>query len=149
MTDTPGTTPALDNGDDTSQEHNQAREPEDFRDGEQETNGDMFPRKVVEDLRAEAAAARVKAKETEALKRDLFTARVERDGRLFDAEDMPYSEDLLSDPEALTAAIDALLERKPYLGKRPAGDVGAGARGPATPGLDLIGAIRQAQDNRR
>ena len=161
---TPADTPEVDNGGDGTQAREQAahESPADagtkdttpadtpeVDNGGDDANGDMFPRKVVEQLRAEAAAARVKAKEADTLRRDLFTARVERDGRLHDASDMPYNAELLEDSDALAAAIDDLLERKPYLAKRPTGDIGAGARGGAGTTVDLIGAIKQAQEQRR
>lgn len=68
--------------------------------------------------------------------RALFEARVAATGRLADPTDLAYSADLLDDAEALTAAIDALLERKPHLAsRRPAwGDVGAGQAQPGSGG---------------
>lgn len=108
---------------------------------------DMFPRRVVEKLRSEAAAARVKAKEADSLRRELFHARVQVDGRLIDPADLPYSEELLADGDALTGAIDELLARKPYLAKRPIGDIGAGARGDAATPANLVTLIRNLQDN--
>ena len=107
---------------------------------------DMFPRRVVEKLRSEAAAARVKAKEADALRQELFQARVMVDGRLIDPADLPYSEELLTDGDALTGAIDELLARKPYLAKRPSGDIGAGARGDAATPSNLVTLIRNLQD---
>lgn len=60
--------------------------------------------------------------------RELLQARVAATGRLADPTDLPYSAEFLDDADALTAAIDALLEAKPHLASRkPAwGDVGAG-----------------------
>lgn len=107
---------------------------------------DMFPRRVVEKLRSEAAAARVKAKEADALRKELFQARVMVDGRLIDPADLPYSDELLNDGDALTGAIDELLARKPYLAKRPSGDIGAGARGDAATSSNLVTLIRNLQD---
>lgn len=60
--------------------------------------------------------------------RELFAARVTATGRLADATDLPFSAELLDDPDALTEAITALLAAKPHLASRkPAwGDLGAG-----------------------
>lgn len=112
----------------------------------QERETDMFPRRVVEKLRSEAAAARVKAKESDALRKELFQARVQVDGRLIDPADLPYSDELLADGDALTGAIDELLARKPYLAKRPSGDIGAGVRGDAATTANLVTLIRNLQD---
>jgi hypothetical protein len=49
-------------------------------------------------------------------------------GRLADPTDLPYSEDHLTEPGALAAAIDDLLQRKPHLASRkPVGEIGQGA----------------------
>lgn len=93
---------------------------------------EMFPRKVVEDLRRENARYRDRAKLVDAYAQRLHTSLVAATGRLADPTDLPFVEDHLDDAEALTAAIDELLTRKPHLAsRRPAGDVGQGSRGPA------------------
>ena len=89
---------------------------------------DMFPRDVVEKLRRENAAARTKAKDRDALAQRLHRVLVEQTGRLADATDLPFDEAHLADPEALTAAIDELLTRKPHLAARTFhGNIGQGA----------------------
>lgn len=104
---------------------------------------DSFPRAYVEELRKEAAEARVKAKRTDELAAALWTARVAATGRLADPTDvvMPEDADPL-DEDALTAAVDDLLARKPHLAsRRPRGDVGQGMAGSSTT-TDLAGMLR-------
>ncbi len=63
-------------------------------------------------------------------------------GRLADPTDLPFDEAYLKDAEALTAAIDDLLARKPHLAsRRPVGDVGQGTT-PLTETVDLAGILR-------
>lgn len=89
---------------------------------------DMFPRDVVEKLRRENAAARTKAKDRDALAQRLHRVLVEQTGRLADPTDLPFDEAHLTDPDALTAAIDELLTRKPHLAARTFhGNIGQGA----------------------
>jgi len=103
---------------------------------------ETFPRKVVEDLRKENADYRTKAKRADDLAGRLHTALVERSGRLQDATDLPYDESHLDDAEALTAAIDELLTRKPHLAsRRVTGDVGQGASKSGET-VDLAGMLR-------
>lgn len=103
---------------------------------------ETFPREYVEQLRAEAAEARVKAKDRDEVAHRLHTALVAATGRLADPTDMTFDEAHLADPEALTAAIDALLEAKPHLASRtPRGDVGQGATG-AGDDFSLAGILR-------
>ena len=88
---------------------------------------DMFPREYVEELRREAAEARVKAKRTDDLAARLFVHEVASTGRLADATDLPFAAELLDDPTALDEAITDLLSRKPHLASRtPKGDIGQG-----------------------
>ncbi len=103
---------------------------------------DMFPRDVVEKLRRENAAARTKAKDRDALAQRLHRVLVEQTGRLADATDLPFDEAHLADPDALTAAIDELLTRKPHLAARTFhGDIGQGATtDPAS--IDLAAILR-------
>lgn len=122
-----------------------ARVPEQAAPDGGESANDVFPRKVVESLRREAAAARVKAKDADRLREELFRARVALDGRLADPTDLPYDEQL--DQDGITAAIDALLESKPHMARRPRGDIGAGPRGGAG-SVDLVSVIRNLQDRR-
>lgn len=103
---------------------------------------DMFPRDVVEKLRRENAAARTKAKDRDALAQRLHRVLVEQTGRLADPTDLPFDEAHLADPEALTAAIDELLTRKPHLAARTFhGNIGQGATtDPAS--IDLAAILR-------
>lgn len=99
-----------------------------------ERDTDVFPRKVVEDLRREAQGLRERAKSAEArsdeLARELFAHKVAALGKLADPADLEYSEELLSDPEALNAAVDDLLTKRPhYAARRVTGTVGQGHRG--------------------
>lgn len=105
---------------------------------------ETFPRAYVEDLRAENARYRERAKAADALAQRLHTALVAATGRLADPTDMPFDETHLEDPDALAAAIDDLLERKPHLkSRRVVGDVGQGAGG-ITPGdVDLSALLRE------
>lgn len=106
---------------------------------EQET----FPRSYVEELRQENGRYRQRAARAGDLAAALWTARVEATGRLADPSDLPIPED--GDPldvEAVTAAVDHLLERKPHLAsRRPRGDVGQGV-GASSTSTDLAGLLR-------
>lgn len=103
---------------------------------------DTFPRSVVEKLRRENAGYRDKARKAEDYARELFHARVAATGRLADPEDLPFDEALLDDRDALLAAVEDLLARKPHLGSRkPRGDVGQGLSGDGS-NVDLAGILR-------
>ncbi|RIT85167.1 hypothetical protein D2E82_03260 [Mycobacteroides abscessus] len=107
-----------------------------------ESDPETFPREYVQDLRSENARYREKAKTAEHYAQRLHVALVAATGRLADPDDLPFDESHLDDPDALTAAIDALLERKPHLkSRRVVGDVGQGAGGP-TADVDLAGILR-------
>lgn len=107
-----------------------------------EDEPDTFPRAYVEQLRREAAEQRVKAKRADELGHRLHLALVAATGRLADPDDLPYSPDHLEDPDALAAAIDALLARKPHLAsRRPAGDIGQGV-GRVSEDVSLAGILR-------
>jgi hypothetical protein len=91
---------------------------------------ETFPAQVVKDLRKENAKYRTAAKKSDDYARRLHTELVRATGRLADPTDVEFSEEHLDDPEKLTAAIDSLLEAKPYLKSRKvAGDVAQGKRG--------------------
>lgn len=109
-----------------------------------ETTGDMFPRKYVEELRAESAKYRERAKAADALGQRLHEALVKLDGRLADPADLPFDAKHLDDPAALDAAIDALVTAKPGLRARGfTGNVGQGSRGTKKPtGVNLIDLMR-------
>lgn len=106
-------------------------------------DAETFPREYVEKLRKEAADARVKAKRADDLARELFTARVTATGRLADPSDLPFSDELVADADALNAAIDGLLAAKPHLASRtPRGDVGQGPTGGNSGDVDLAAMLR-------
>lgn len=108
--------------------------------GEPET----FPREYVQQLRQEAADARVKVKDRDDLAARLHTALTAATGRLADPTDLPFHEDHLTDETALATAVDELLTRKPHLAaRRIVGDVGQGATKGATD-VDLAGMLRRA-----
>lgn len=108
---------------------------------------DTFDRAYVEKLRKESAGYRDKAKTAEAnadaVSRRLHTALVTATGRLADPADLPYDAAHLDDPDALNAALDALLEAKPHFKSRvPRGNVGQGARDTAAAPADLGAMLR-------
>ena len=103
--------------------------------------GDTFPRAYVEDLRKESAGYRTQVRE---LQERLHRMSVEQTGSLADPADLPFDPAHLDSPEALQAAIAALLEAKPHLkARRFAPDAAAqGAKGQASGGVDLLGMLR-------
>lgn len=111
--------------------------------GESET----FPRKYVEELRAESAKYRVEAKKAEEYGQRLQNALVAQDGRLADPADLPYDPALLDDPEALDAAVTAYIEKYPNMRAfKAGGDIGQGNVGADKPQeTDLISIIRGMQ----
>ena len=132
------------NGTQTAQDASQAAQ--DAQDASQDAsqgNAETFPREYVEKLRAEAAEARVKAKKADELARELFAAKVTATGRLADPSDLPFSDELVADADALNAAIDALLDAKPHLASRtPRGNIGQGPTGADTGTVDLAALLR-------
>jgi len=119
-------------------------ESENTSEEETEEEPETFPRKVVEDLRKENAAYRVKAARADVLAERLHTALVTATGRLADPSDLPFEEAQLEDAAALDAALDALLARKPHLAsRRPSGNVGQGATSTGNGTVDLGGMLRQ------
>ncbi|MDM2493487.1 hypothetical protein PP564_13950 [Mycobacteroides abscessus] len=93
---------------------------------EQQAEPDTFDRQYVEKLRKENADHRTRADE---VSRRLHTELVRVDGRLADPADLPYDRVHVDNPEALTLAIDELLESKPHFASRvPAGHVGQGEK---------------------
>jgi hypothetical protein len=139
--------------DQTDQTGQQAQDDQTGQQGTEDTTGqqqdsqgqqepETFTREYVQQLRDEAAGHRVRARDRDALAQRLHGALVAATGRLADPSDLPFDEAHLTDEVALTAAIDALLERKPHLAsRRPRGDVGQGATGDGEP-VDLAGILR-------
>lgn len=111
--------------------------------GTEEVETKQFDEAYVRDLREENKRYRLRAKQADELTSRLHRVLVELDGRLQDPDDLPYSEDHL-EGDAITTAIDDLLERKPHLkARRAAGNIGAGESGASEPqAFDIINAIR-------
>lgn len=128
-------------------EDTSAEDQPDVENGDPIEDADTFPRTYVEKLRRENAGHREKTKDAEAkadaIARRLHEALVAQTARLQDPTDLPFAAEHLDDPEALTAAIDALLEDKPHLrARKVAGDVGQGSRGDAAE-FSLLDAIKR------
>lgn len=105
--------------------------------------GETFDRAYVEKLRRESAGYRERARTADHFAQRLHTELVRATGRLADPTDLAFDDGHLDDPEALTAAIDDLLTRKPHLAtRRPAGDIGQGATASAST-VDLAAILRQ------
>jgi hypothetical protein len=109
--------------------------------------GDTFPREVVERLRSENAGHRTKTKAVEdradALAKQLHTALVTATGKLENPAELPFDPEHLENGENLSAAIEALIEAKPYLAKRLVkGDAGQGQRGGADGGVNLLSLLK-------
>lgn len=130
-----------------TEETNDAEEPTSPEPAEQtqeqtETEPDTFPRAYVQELRDENAKYRQRAQRADDLAARLHTALVAATGRLADPTELAYDETHLQDADALTAAIDDLLARKPHLAtRRPTGEVGQGAS-VAVETVDLAGLLR-------
>lgn len=100
---------------------------------------------AVEEVEEETANPSPEAVEPSEVHTALHAALVKLDGRLSDPGALPYDEAHLTDAEALSAAIGALIERSPHLSATAvAGDVGQGDRGGAPVPFDLIATMRQA-----
>lgn len=107
-----------------------------------EEEPETFPRAYVEELRRESAGYRDKAKRTDELGQRLHLALVTATGKLADPSDLAFDEAHLEDPEALTAAVDELVARKPHLkARRVSGDIGQGV-GTTGQTVDLAGLLR-------
>jgi len=104
---------------------------------------ETFPRDYVEKLRKESAGYRERAKDRDDLAQRLHAALTAADGRLASPDELAFDEAHLTGRDALTAAIDDLLARKPYLAaRRVVGEVGQGAS-PVAASVDLAGLIRR------
>ncbi|MDF3283366.1 hypothetical protein [Gordonia sp. N1V] len=110
-------------------------------DTETASDGDTFDRAYVEDLRKESAGYRTRVRD---LEQQLHRLQVQQTGALADPADLPFDAAHLESPEALQAAIDALLADKPHLKARAFAPGGAaqGARGQVSGGVDLLGMLR-------
>ena len=105
---------------------------------------DVFPREVVEKLRQENGKYRQRAQHADTLAERLHTELVRATGKLADPTDLPFDPGHLDDPDALAAAVDQLLTRRPHLAaRRPAGDIGQGNRGSAPAPFSLLGLLKE------
>jgi hypothetical protein len=94
----------------------------------------------VNGIKQEAVDNRQKAK---ALAIRLHTELVRQNGRLADPTELAFDATHLDDPEALTAAIDELLSRKPhYAARTPHGNVGQGAKDQGEPPFNLVSHLK-------
>jgi len=111
-------------------------EPEESTRDEPET----FDRDYVSGIRREAADHRAKAK---GLATRLHQELVRANGRLADPNDLPFDAAHLDDPDALNAAIDDLLARKPHFAARtPQGNIGQGAKDQGAQPLNLVSHLK-------
>jgi hypothetical protein len=101
-----------------------------------------FSADYVKSLREEGAKYRLKAKRSDNLARVLVTEYARGTGKLVDASDLNYSDELLGedgnpDAQKVRDAVEALIASKPHLAAiRPVGDVGQGTQNADTmPGL--------------
>lgn len=116
---------------------------DDTTDEQSDSDPDTFPREYVENLRQENGRYRQRAGQADAYAQRLHTELVRATGRLADPTDLPFNEDHLGDDDALVAAIDDLLARKPHLAtRRPSGDIGQGGRGSGDAPLGLLGLLK-------
>ena len=105
-------------------------------------DAETFPRTYVEKLRKENQTYRDRAKRADDLAHRLHAHMVAATGRLADPSDLPFDDAHLDDPDALTAALDDLLTRKPHLAsRRPVGSIGQGAA-PTSETVDLAAILR-------
>ena len=120
------------------------RQPDTLEGPSSDDDPDTFPREVVERLRQENGRYRQRAQQADTLAQRLHAELVRATGRLADPTDLPFDEAHLDDPDALAAAVDDLLDRKPHLAsRRPSGDIGQGQRGPAAEGFSLLGLLKE------
>ncbi len=106
-----------------------------------EPEGDTFTREYVQDLRQESAGYRTQLR---TVQERLHSELVRATGLLADPADLEFDPEHLEDPEALQAAIAALVEAKPHLKARSFAPGGAaqGAKNAASGGVDLLGMLR-------
>jgi len=139
MTDTTDTT---DTDTDEQQNDEETESTEETEGSGTEDEPETFDRAYVEQLRDESARYRTRAQRTDDLAARLHTALVAATGRLADPDDLTFDAAHLDDEDALTAAVDDLLARKPHLAsRRVAGDIGQGMSGGGDT-VDLAGLLR-------
>lgn len=140
--ETTETTP-VDNTEVTEEMDEPTTESEETPEVDEQEDGDTFPRSYVERLRRESAGYRDRAQRGDTYAQRLYTELVRATGRLADPTDLAFDEAHLDDPDALVAAVEDLLARKPHLAsRRPIGDIGQGAS-PSAGSVDLAAILRQ------
>lgn len=111
-------------------------------------DGDTFPRPYVERLRSRSAGYRTRATAAEGrvseLEQALYTERVRALDVLADPTDLPYDPEALDDPDALRAAVDELVAKRPHLRRRGVADGNTGHREQhdSTDPVSLLGLMR-------
>lgn len=97
-------------------------------DGEQESEALAKARREAKNLRDRAKTAETRVDE---LSRLVFALKVAALDKLADASDFEYDADLVDDDEALAAAVDELIARRPHYAKprKPNGSIGQGQHG--------------------
>ncbi|ORA69350.1 hypothetical protein BST23_01490 [Mycolicibacterium elephantis] len=132
-TETTDVTPEADtvgsgDGTDPDEGESAAVDTPDESETDEDAEPDTFTRDYVEGLRQENGKYRQRAQRADQFAQRLHTELVRATGRLADPTDLPFDESHLDDADALTAAIDDLLTRKPHLAaRRPIGEIGQGA----------------------
>lgn len=118
--------------------------PDNVEDQESQTEDpDVFPRSYVEELREENKRYRHRAQRADDYAHRLHTELVRATGRLADPTDLAFDEAHIDDADALTAAIDDLVAKKPHLAaRRPIGEIGQGATKSADT-VNLAALLRQ------
>lgn len=117
-------------------------EGEDTGEIEADDSEETFTRTYVEKIRRESARYRERAQQADTLAQRLHVALVAATGKLADPTDLDFVDEHLEDPEALTAAIEELVERKPHLAsRRPTGEIGQGTMSSGTT-VNLAGLLR-------
>lgn len=114
---------------------------------DEDDDGDTFPRHYVERLRSRSAGYRARAKTAEGrvteLEQALYTERVRALDVLADPTDLPYDPDALDDPDALRAAVDELVSKRPHLRRRGvARDTGSREQHEGGDSVSLLGLMR-------
>ena len=105
---------------------------------------DALSAEVARQCMAEWDAYRSEYRGTRAdeLERALFTERVRALDVLADPTDLPFSAELLDDPDALRDAVDSLVSSRPHYRRRGVA-TGTGSREEhAGPGVSLLGLMR-------
>lgn len=109
-----------------------------------EDTPEVFPGHDVEELRQENGKYRQRTQRADQVAQRLHVELVRATGRLADPTDLAFDESHLGDPDALNAAVDELLTRKPHLAsRRPTGEIGQGVSPPAASSVDLAALLRQ------